>query len=128
MIVIKQLRTRGQKSERAHAHHPRRSRGARVARLSRGLFGQCVRKVSRSSNSNWLLTKIYNLESAGVFLCVSETMVRNQINFETIRNACLVADALDEHVRIGVITNFIDSRLSEYKLLFDISQVLKILV
>ena len=50
------------------------------------------------------------------------TSSRTPVNFENIRNACLVADSLDSEVKIKLINNFIESRLSEYKLLFDISQ------
>ena len=33
----------------------------------------------------------------------SPSSSKGQINFETIRNACLVADSLDESVRDGLI-------------------------
>lgn len=39
-----------------------------------------------------------------------------------VRSACMVADSLDTSVRNGLIDSFIESRLSEYKLLFDSSQ------
>ena len=52
----------------------------------------------------------------------STTSASGKIDFENIRNACLVADSLEPAVRDGLIASFVDSRLSEYKLLFDSSQ------
>lgn len=44
------------------------------------------------------------------------------LDIENVKSACQVADCLDDTVRNDVITSFIESRLSEYNLLFDSSQ------
>jgi len=47
---------------------------------------------------------------------------KEKLDIQNVKSACQVADSLDISVRNEVISSFIESRLSEYKLLFDSSQ------
>ncbi|CAG5085345.1 Oidioi.mRNA.OKI2018_I69.PAR.g10870.t1.cds [Oikopleura dioica] len=47
---------------------------------------------------------------------------KEKLDIQNVKSACQVADCLDVTVRNEVISSFIVSRLSEYKLLFDSSQ------